>query len=195
MEVTQFDWIVCTSVNDYFAKKAGEYIDGKFYPSSDYKAKGDFEYEKLLNKNTSFSIIPLALQEHYKNNVDVEEFINCHNNIYDFFARSSQGKSYIHKGFDKNGNELKLPKFFRYYVAKEGVMMKKEAIKEITNASNTSVQPADKPKVMLNRVSDVEYHLSNIDRKWYINKVKSLILSIQNGKKMDYIEDNSPTLF
>ena len=45
-ELTVFDWIVQTSVNDYLAKKTGEYVNRKFIPGEGYKSKGDFEYEK-----------------------------------------------------------------------------------------------------------------------------------------------------
>ena len=124
VEFTQFEWMAQTSVNDYIAKKIGDltYENGKIHlkESISYKLKGDFEYPKLLHKNTSFSIIPKALYQYFVNDIRPEVFIPENSDIFDFCARSNSGSTYYHKGY--NGTSIEsfdLPKLIRYYVAKD----------------------------------------------------------------------------
>ena len=93
-EYTVFEWIAQTSVNDYIAKKIGNFVNRQYKESTpEYKLKGDFEIDKELHKNSSFTIFPLAYFNYFANNIPVEEFINNHNDIYDFFARSNSGSN------------------------------------------------------------------------------------------------------
>lgn len=200
-EYTVFEWIAQTSVNDYVARKIGEFVNGEFKPSKpSLKTKGDFEYEKELHKNTSFSILPLAYQKYFDENIDPEDFINNHSDIFDFCARSNSGSTYYHEAY-KNNQSYKLPKLIRYYVSKDGVHIKKIVKDEVdTNANDTNVQPAEELKTVCNKLpkEDYEKHLSNVNRKWYINKVKETIFAIENGykpKKNKIINKNQMSLF
>ena len=193
IEYTCFSWIAQTSVNDYIASKAGVYEKGEFYihktknEDDHLKVKGDFEYYRHLHKNSSFSVIPLALQKYYDKNIEIEDFINNHDNIFDFCGRSNAGRSgtYYHEGYDKHG-VYKLPSLIRYYVSKSGVYIKKMVKKEIrTNANDQNIQPADKLKTVCNYLVPELYqeHLENVDRQWYIDKAMEIVLKISTGKK------------
>jgi hypothetical protein len=191
IEYTEFEWIAQTSVNDYIAKKKGEWEKEVFKPhickekDDDLKQKGDFEYQKELHKNSSFSILPLAYQMYFNEGIDPEQFINSHNNIFDFCARSNSGSTYYHEGY-QNNESFKLPKLIRYYISKEGIFIKKIVKEEVdTNANDTNVFPKEELKTVCNRLpeSDYELHLSNVKRNWYIDKVKEIIYGIETGKK------------
>jgi|694.fasta_scaffold00478_40 hypothetical protein len=194
-EYTVFAWIAQTSVNDYIAKKIGEYANGVFIPhkskrkDDDLKVKGDFEYYKELNKNTSFSIVPLCLQKYYNEDVEVDDFINNHKDIFDFCARSNSGSTYTHIGYtykDGKSTESKLPKLIRYYVSKDGVIIKKNVKdKTLTNANDMEVQPAEFKKLVCNKLlpESHEEHLSKVYRQWYIDKVMEIITKIKKQKK------------
>lgn len=203
-EYTVFEWIAQTSVNDYIAKKLGEYADRQFIPHisknkyDDLKLKGDFEVDKELHKNSSFRILPLAYRAYYYDNIDPETFIKNHKDIFDFCARSNSGSTYYHEGYDKKSS-FKLPKLIRYYVSKEGIRVKK-IVKENadTNANDTNVQPAEELKTICNRLPKESYerHLINVKREWYINKTKEVILSIIKNKKVKQLDNpNQLTLF
>lgn len=191
VEFTQFEWMAQTSVNDYIAKKIGDlsYENGKVHlkESISYKLKGDFEYPKLLHKNTSFSIIPKALYQYFVNDIRPEIFIPENSDIFDFCARSNSGSTYYHKGYTGTSIEsFDLPKLIRYYVAKEGIIIKKEVKEDVdTDANDTNVQPAEKPKMVCNRLlkSEQGEHLKNVDYQWYINKTNEIISSIEKGRK------------
>ena len=195
-EYTVFDWIAQTSVSDYIAKKKGEYINGIFIPHKSkekddwLKCNGDFEYPKELHKNSSFSILALSYQNYFDKGIDVEDFINNHNDIFDFCARSNSGKTYLHKAYKGNGS-FSLPKLIRYYVSKEGVYIKKIVKEGVdTGANDQSVQPAEKLKCVCNNLpkKDYQFHLNNLDRQWYIDKAKETIFAIENGRKPNKIK-------
>jgi hypothetical protein len=201
VEYTIFDWIAQLSVNDYLAKKSGEYVLDKgefvFRPhkcvkDKDYlKSKGDFEYWKELNKNTSFSIIPLALQKYYDEGIDPKEFITNHDDIFDYCARSNSGKTYTHYVYH-NGKAIKAPKLIRYYFAKEGNMIEKKVNPNVdTGARDMNVRPAELKKRICNKLlpeMQVE-HMANVNKEWYINEVNETIRKIvRKTKKVKYKE-------
>jgi hypothetical protein len=194
-EYTVFEWMVQTSVNDYCASKLGVYEKRTFYEDKiqtkgslypHLKMKGDFTIDFDLHKNSSNRIIPLALVAYFDQNIDPEEFINKHNDIFDFCARSSSGSTYYHEGYGKS-DVFKLPKLIRYYVAKQGIHIKKIVKPDITTGANDqSVQPSEFLKKVCNRLVPEEFqdHLKNVNRQWYIDKVKETIINIERGKKI-----------
>lgn len=197
-EFTEFAWIAQTSVNDYCAKKLGTatYEESKVVfkedtivqPGSSFphlKLKGDFTIDFELHKNSSFRIKPLALVNYFDRGIRPEEVILTHDDIFDFCARSNSGKTYFHEAYQNNKVISGIPKLIRYYVAKEGMYIKKIVKATIdTNANNQEVQPAGFLKKICNRLppSDYEAHLQNVNRNWYIDSVLSIIYQIENGK-------------
>lgn len=208
IEYTEFEWIAQTSVNDYIAKKKGEWVNKKFRPhktkekDDDLKQKGDFEYWKELHKNSSYSIIPLSYQKYFNEGIDPELFINSHTDIFDFCARSNSGKTYYHLGYMNDTKEgvyetIQLSKLIRYYVSKKGLLIKKMVKEEIdTNANDMNVFPKEELKTVCNRLpkSDYEGHLANLNRQWYIDKVKENIFAIERGRKPKRVKQDKNQL-
>lgn len=208
IEFTEFEWMAQTSVNDYMAKKKGIWENREFKPDtivtreSHYptlKLKGDFTVDFLLEKNSSFRIIPLAIVEYFYAHCNIEEFITSHKDIFDFCARSNSGKTYYHLGY-KNNEEFKIPKLIRYYVSKEGIHIKKIVKDNIdTGANDQNVQPAEYLKTICNTLREEDYntHLENVNFGWYIDKVREMIFLVENGKtaKRTKIDKNQLSLF
>lgn len=209
IEYTVYEWMAQTSVNDYIARKLGVYEGRKFFKDTivtkesnypDMKLKGDFTVDFELHKNSSFRAIPLALVEYFANSNPPEEFIPSHQDIFDFCARSSSGSTYYHEGYEDN-KPFKLPKLIRYYVAKEGVHIKKIVKEEVdTNANDQNVQPKDYKKVVCNYLPVDAYkkHLDNVDRTFYLDKAREIIFKVETGKKPKRgakIDPNQGSLF
>lgn len=210
LEYTVFDWIVQTSVNDYLAKKTGEFMsDGTFKShvsveeDDEYKCKGDFEYWKELNKNSSFSILPHAYFQYYVHNISIEDTINSHTNIFDFCARSNSGKTYDHLDTSNSTiiNSIHLPKLIRYYVSKNGIHIKKMVKAHVTtNANDMNVTPAEYTKTICNTLYKESHaeHLANVNRQWYIDRCNETVIGIEkkrNVKGKRVIDKNQISLF
>jgi len=205
VEFTEFEWMAQLSVNDYIAKKKGEWVDGKFRPHKsvepmdEYKTKGDFACDFELHKNSSFRIIPLALREYFANGTNPEVFINQHQDIFDFCARSNSGSTYIHYGY-KGNQSFVLPKLIRYFVSKDGIKVKKIVKDDVdTGANDQNIRPAEYLKTVCNKLSPKDYkdYLASVERKWYIETVKEKIFLVEHGRKpnLGYKNENQASLF
>lgn len=173
-EYTEYDWIIQTSVNDYLALK----------PDGSFKAKGDFEIDKELHKNSSLRIVPIALKEYYINDVPVEKTIKNHKDIFDFCIRQKATRDFHYEGVNENGHITVYNKLIRYYVSKGG-----EKIFKVKNEGSMSKAP---------KISQVEAgewkmkvcnHLTpglpdDINYDYYIQKCEEIIGKVlREGKK------------
>jgi hypothetical protein len=199
-ELTEFEWIVQTSVNDYLAKKKGEWMNGKFKPhlqkeKEDFlKLKGDFEIDKELHKNKSMRIVPIALKEYFLNHVPIEQTIMSHTNIYDFCIRQKATKDFHYEGISNKGKNI-YNKLIRYYVSNEGEKLLKIKNSECTtNAPPVSqVEAGDWKMFVCNKLTK-DHPLDNINFKYYIEKAEKIIAKVE-GKKTVKINPNQLSLF
>lgn len=115
IETVRFKRFWYSTVNDYIAEKT----DGEKWEDR-VKKKGDFITDFELWKNKSWRIIPLALEDYFKNGTDPIRFINSHNNIYDFciMARAT-GNLHLEEQIEDGTNiEIKKhKKLIRYYLS------------------------------------------------------------------------------
>lgn len=111
LEYTDYKLLVQTSVNDYLAIKL----------DNEVKKKGDFMTEFELHKNKSARIIPLALEAFFTKNINPEEFIKNHINIFDFcLGVKSIGKNRLIHLNTITQQEVKLQKINRFYISNNG---------------------------------------------------------------------------
>lgn len=195
IEFTVFAWMAQLSVNSYVAEKIGVYEKRVFkedrivtkeslYPH--LKLKDEFTVDFLLSQNSSFRVIPLAMVNYFDKGVDPKDFINNHDDIFDFCARSSSGKAFFHEATEPGKKPYTMPKILRYYVAKQGIKIKKRVNKASgSTAHDQNVSPAEYPKIVCNRLpkSDYAKHLEQVNRQWYIDKAMENILKVETGKK------------
>lgn len=183
LEFTDYKELIQTSVNDYIAIK----VDGEV------KKKGDFMTEFELHKNKSRRIIPMALEKHYVDKLDAEEFIKNHKNIYDFCcAVRAKGTDSLKLTDTRERTDTKLQKTVRYYVAKSNNMLVK-VMKPLENKIPTyqiglfggvddgtrehQIEAGHRITVF-NQYEEREDYGINYD--YYINKTKETIAKIKD---------------
>lgn len=92
LEYTYFKSLWFSNVNNYIGIKEDDKIE-KF--EDKIKKKGDtFLTDYEVFKDKSNRIIPLALEAYYTKGVKPEEFINKHDNMFDFCARGKVNKDF-----------------------------------------------------------------------------------------------------
>ena len=182
-EYTEFEWIAQTSVNDYLALKK----DGKI------KAKGDFEIDKEANKNTSYRIVPIALERYFVDGIDIRETITHHRNPYDFCIRQKSTKDFHYEGYRRGKDPVIYNKLIRYYVTNaddgEKLMKIKNLDSDSTAPEAAQVEAGDwlcKVVNYLPAFADVDD--MKINYEYYIEKAENMIVKIiTNGKRKKQI--------
>lgn len=172
-----YESIYFQSVNDYIAKTT----------TGEIKRKGDFLIDLEFHKNKSHRIIPIALGEYFINgNKNIEEFVNNHSNLIDFCIRANVNRNFQLELHKKEEVEV-YNKVLRYYISNEGgELLKIKRPECTTNAAPISqvnvgclVTIVNNPKALGD-----PYHFSNINRKWYIDKIYEIIRQIELGRKV-----------
>lgn len=177
LEHVNYNKIYIKDVNNYI----GQFEDNKI------KRKGLFvTYEDVCkmgdyHKDTSNNIVPLALTEYYINNINPEDFIKSHDNIYDFLLGINFNKTKKHGEslmLLTNQNEYGVSKFkksnvrfLRYYASNSGYTGSK-LFKDLHMEnihSDTKITPLEKIKKN-DTVSKLD-----INYDWYLNEVYKII--------------------
>lgn len=122
----------CRDVNNYIAVKDSqgkicEKCKGWLIDCNKCKAikhKGCFEKDKLLHKDPSARIVPLAIELYVVHKIPVEETINNHKNFWDFLIRTKFKKGFRgeYQGF-KKGKKVIIPaqkRVSRYFISNLG---------------------------------------------------------------------------
>lgn len=185
LEYTDYKAIYQTSVNDYFSIKT----------NGEVKKKGDFTTDFELYKNKSARIIPLTIEQYILNNVDIEEYVKNHNNIFDFcIGKKAKGDSKILSFNSKTGEEQLLQKVNRYYISDDGENLikrlpplpNKKVTKQIdifgnvdTGIRESELEAGWKSKVF-NKYIKKEMKDYKINYNYYINKIREIINKFEN---------------
>lgn len=233
LEYTYFKSLWFSNVNNYIGIKDDDTIKDE---KDKIKKKGDtFLTDYEIFKDKSNRVIPLALEAYYIKGIDPEEFINKHDNMFDFCARGKVNKDFYleavtnpknikvtdedlakigwklgktYGDFDEWYNSegrtdmqadigeilkqkiekesrVKYNKLIRYYAAKEGIKLYKIKRPSCrTNAAKVSEVLADHCcQVVWNNPVNADEHLKNVDRQFYIDKVKAIIFKIKENRK------------
>lgn len=89
-----------------FMENSSSYIaiteDGKIKRKGSFKLKED----KELKENSSANIIPIALQNYYVNGIAIEETINNHKNIFDFYIGFKKMENQKYLSYEIKDGEL-----------------------------------------------------------------------------------------
>lgn len=192
LEYVNFKSLWFSNVNNYIGLKE----------NGEVKKKGDaFLTDYEIFKDKSYRIIPLALESYFINNTPVEEFITNHKNIYDFCSRGKVSRNFYIKTYNEDTKqETEYNKLIRYYVSLEGEKMykMKSEFCDTRAAKESQINAGLWKNTVINTVDNIEYHLSNINHKFYIEKAKEIIFKIENGrvaKKQKFQNENQLNLF
>lgn len=193
-EIDFYDKYVIRDINNYVAiTKAGKKkVKGVFETYEDIIATGSY------HKDTSGSIIPLALQEYFINNKLPEETINNHNNIYDFCygAKSSSRYRWVITQL-KNGiatNRISEDRFLRYYMGGNDFINKlwvsgarKDSFELVQSTTPVTLcQNIAKDEInSYNKKGEITMsRYKDLNRNWYIHEVYKIINTIENYEEI-----------
>jgi hypothetical protein len=174
LEYVEYKLFVQTSVNDYIAVKA----------DSSVKKKGDFLTSYELHKNKSKSIVPIALEQYFVNNIPVGDTIRAHRDIFSFCIAKKASKDYFYKSVDrKTGKAIELNKLVRYYCSKEigeKLYKIKNPNSDKTGPEQSNCESTSELQVLFNRPFKLDnwndYH---IDYQYYEDACYKIIDQIQ----------------
>lgn len=189
LEETPFTKVWQESINHYIALKR----DGKV------KKKGRFATEVEFHKTKNLRIIPLALEAYFIHNQDPVDFIKNHQNIFDF-CKSLKGSRRLYYDELISENETKrYKKILRYYISKDGFIIKKRGFNTNNNPVDAYCEAEDKdfpwlgiPKMTVfnnpSNVDNIKKH--KIDYDFYIIETLKRIDAIQKTKKAKIYAEN-----
>ena len=187
LERTDYSKIIFSTVNDYLAIKT----DGEI------KKKGDFLTDFELHKNKSASIVPIALEQFFVNDVPVADTIRNHTNIYDYCLRQKASKDFHYEGHSKETKTV-YNKLIRYYVSNTGekLLKVKNENSDSTAVDVSQVEAGDWVMHVCNHLTP-DHPLDNINHAYYIERAERIIHKIQlEGKKRKVIVNpNQMSLF
>lgn len=150
------------------------------------KNKGAFEVDKVIggepayHKDNSFRVVRIAIQEHFINNIPIEETILNHNNIYDFCGRqkfSRNGDSYGEVHYIRDSTHIieKQQHNVRYYIAKSD----KTFIKVYSKGSTEVINKGYRVEIF-NKYEEKDIKDYKIDYNFYIDEAYKIINTIDS---------------
>lgn len=184
--------------------------------NGDRKRKGAYEWKPDIEKDHSMLIVPKAVENFYLTGETVEDFINRHEDIYDFMLRGkvdSSSKLIIRK---EGSEDIVCQRLSRYYISKEGgtllKIMKPIITEENQHLPKYAKYVADKEKyiskfslretnlqsgwlvTIANDLRNInkEELLSSINREYYIKEARKLLIGTEecDSSCLNEEEDN-----
>lgn len=191
LERVDYKKMIFSTVNDYLAIKT----DGT------YKVKGDYISDYELWKNKSWRVVGMALQEYFVNGKNPVEFINNHENIFDFCLMTrATGGLYLEEQIKKEGEIeiIKHKKLIRYYLCKNsGSQLFKRGIGTTGKNTNISLHADNELGEIeikyFNKYEKKPFKEYNVDKAQYIFKCLKIIDKIERtNKAKSFIESTKP---
>jgi hypothetical protein len=157
--------VMCISnVNNYIAKTT----------SGKVKQKGLYEIEKQYHKDTSFTVVPIALEKYILDNIPIHKTITEHKDIYDFCGRIKSNSGYEIQYRYLNVDQIsidELQKTNRAYISNSGgYLYKTKESREEKVYSGYKVQMMN--KMIIKQDYDINYD-------WYIRECYKIIDEIE----------------
>lgn len=169
-----YNIIVSRDVNNYFDVQT----DGKV----EYKGALDpKQYIKDLKKGYDMPVVAKAVYEFFTNNIPVMETLRNHKDILDFCKTQNVGKQFdIIYDVVEDGKVKTVysQRHVRFYVAKNGVVIRKQNKNDVTIESKLA---SGLPVQILNSLDDVPIENRNIDYGYYYREAYKIIDPIKLG--------------
>ncbi len=148
------------------------------------KLKGCFEKDKLLHKDTSARIVPLALEKYIVHGTKIEDTINNHSIVWDFllrrkFKKNSSIGEYVYWKDGKLITEPAQKKAERYYIANKS--QGKDFTKVYTSGKKEVIEKGWKSN-SANLIEDENAFNYPINRRYYIEKCYKIIDSVESNR-------------
>lgn len=140
------------------------------------KNKGAYAHEREWHQNQSALVIPKAVEAHLIRGESIREFIENHDDIYDFMLRVKLPRNYrleIHS----DGEVYPLRNIQRYHVAKQGGVMKK-VMPPLPGKDTERVQDIESGWLVAPCNNMKDAIRENINYEYYIEQAEKLILEL-----------------
>ena len=172
-EANEYKFMALRDVNNYIALTS----KGKI------KHKGCFEIDKELHKDSSFRIVPIALENYYIKGIPVEDTIKNHKNILDFYGRIKIDNRFeleFHSIKNDINNQPfksieKLQKVTRYLVTKNGGTIYKK------DKNNKLIGVNIGYTCNIYNINNSSVDDFNINYLFYIRECNKIITSVSDG--------------
>jgi hypothetical protein len=157
--------MIIRDVNNYLA----------FYTDGKVKRKGAYQYEGLgWHQNQGGLVIPMAAEAAMLKGVSVRDFVQNHNNHWDFLLRTKVPRSSKLMLVMEDGTEIQQQNICRYYACKTGGKLVKimpplvegDEDRRLSIDSNWNVKTC-------NKMEDFAY---DIDYDYYIAEAEKLVV-------------------
>jgi hypothetical protein len=173
LEYADYQKLIQRDVNNYMAIK----MDGEV------KTKGVFEIDKLLHKNKSNRIRPIALVNWFKDGITPEDTIASNHDIYNYVIGKKASKDYAYEGVDrKTGETNEYDQIVRYIVTTKGEKLykvKKEG-SEAKGKARSKCEANQEHQMLVNRMPEQQkWEDWAINEKHYAEEVWKVIETIQ----------------
>lgn len=164
LERADYSRMFIRDVNNYI----GEYTDGKL------KRKGAYEYEIDWHQNHSSLVVQKAVEAHLTKDTPIREFIESHDDVYDFMLRTK-----IPRTSRLMCGDVQVQNVTRYYMSTDGGALTKimpPLPKNPDKERHIGVNKGFKATPM-NTMGEV----INIDHTWYIERAEALTTPLISG--------------
>ncbi len=170
LERADYKKMFIADVNNYLA----QYTDGKV------KRKGKYEYARDWHQNHSALVVQNAVEAHLVNGVSLQDFIEHHDDIYDFMLRTK-----VPRGSCLMWGDEQVQNVCRYYISRNGRQFTKVmpplaknpgVERPIKIHDGWGVQP-------VNTMPDVLP--AEIDYRWYIEEAIKLVKPLIAGEMLE----------
>jgi hypothetical protein len=146
------------------------------YDNSKLKNKGAYEYKDLAwNKNASSLVIPMAAEAHMLHNVGIREFIQNHDNIFDFMLRTKVPRNSRLVLVKEDGTEELQQNICRYYPCKSGGKLVK-IMPPLEDGGEERRLSIDK-EWNVTTCNNIDDFAGDIDYEYYVAEAEKLIIT------------------
>jgi hypothetical protein len=171
LETNIYDKMIINDVNNYIA------VDNK----EEIKRKGVFEWSNLpLNKNKSYLIIPIALENYFLKNIPIKTTLENHTNIYDFCRGIKSKWNSLYEFMDLSGTLVEIQKVNRYFICKSNIKDRGKIVKKYKDGRTSLVEATSYYQKVINNCQslDKKQLLNEIDFRFYERECEKLISNI-----------------
>jgi len=186
LENAEYEMMAIRDVNNYIAK----------YTSGKLKRKGAYEYNLGWHQNHSALVVPKAAEAALVRGEDIRNFIENHNDIFDFFLRTKVPRN---STLEWGGEQVQ--NIVRYYISKQGKTLQKvmppagplgeyKRANKLTDAYFQSVMNEIGPGVWDERIhtknkSKYETRITGINTGWTVQVCNDLSPIIADPNYID----------
>ncbi len=165
LEYASYSKMIIRDVNNYLA----------FYTDGKVKRKGAYQYEGLgWHQNQGGLVIPMAAEANMIYGTDIKDFVQTHNNLYNFMLRTKVPRNSKLMLVMEDGTEIQQQNICRYYACKDGGKLVKimPALIEGGEDRRFSIDSSWNVKTC-NNIKDFS---NDIDYDYYIAEAKKLVV-------------------